>query len=325
MNSRKSIRVLLYLALLLGGILLFYLAFRKIPVAELREEIATVRTPWLLALLLPSWGGQFLRAWRWHLLLGKEAKYRDVYHALLFGYFVNLGLPRVGEVSRCAALQSLGGVRFAKTLGTVVMERATDLVFLALVVALAFGIQQEELREFLRSGMFAPLLSLVEKWFWWIVVAGVLGVVGLIFLFKRAMASGTSRLARLFLDWVEGLRSLFRLPASRLVLFGILSAAIWSCYFFTTWFWFFALPSANGASLSLAFTLMAVGSIVKSIPIQGGGMGAYHYVIGGLLNFYGMASVSSATFALLNHGYQTLFYLIFGGASAIWIILKKNR
>lgn len=311
-----------------SGILLFYLAFRNIPIEELKEEIYTVKPVYLFLLLIPSWGGQFIRAWRWQLLLGNKVSYKAIYHSLLFGYFVNLALPRVGEISRCAALQKTDGSPFGKNLGTVVIERATDVFFLLLVVFAAFWMQSGELKTWMdgrliqpiahlfsgHGGMAAMLLfaSAIAFWVAW-------------YIYKKVKTKLNTKLNALIQEMIEGIKSLMKMSKAKMLLFLLLSAGIWACYFLTTWFWFQALPSANGASFGMAFTVMVMGSIVKTLPIQGGGAGAYHLVIGELLVLFGLGNLSSKTFALLNHGYQTVFYLLFGGFSAIWVGLKKKK
>jgi len=327
-SRMKAIQKGAYWGFLILGLFLFYLAFRNVPFHELKEEIATVRPLYLLLLLIPSWGGQFLRSWRWQLLLGKEVRYRSIYHSLLFGYFVNLAVPRLGEITRCASLESLGGPKFGKNLGTVVMERAVDLLFLVLVSVLAFFLQNEALRNWMDVELIQPIDNRLKESTIGIIIGFVVALL-LLVIVQRAYLAVEKKLnerLRNIIDQVkDGLRSLLKLKTATLLFFFGLSIAIWTCYFFTTWLWFQALPAASGASLGMAFTVMVVGSLVKTLPIQGGGMGAYHAVIGGLLSLYGLGALSSTTFALLNHGYQTIFYLLFGGFSAIWIAWKKKK
>lgn len=328
MNRQLVLRRFLYWAFWLLGIALFYLAFRNIPFHDLKEEISTLRPIYLLLLLIPSWGGQFLRAWRWRLLLGKGTPFFRVYHSLLLGYFVNLALPRVGELSRCAALQSVGGPSFGKALGTVIVERIADLAFLILVVLIAFYLQGDVWRAWFTDRVGNPLYD----WYsqnQFMLIGILLGGLGLLFLIIRLSRRWLSRLGSKAVLWMEhlkqGISSIFSLNPLDLLLFVLLSATIWICYFFTTWLWFLALPAAHGASLGVAFTVMVTGSLVKTLPIQGGGAGAYHLVIGELLVLFGLGSLSSRTFALLNHGYQTIFYLLVGGFSALWIGWKKRQ
>lgn len=322
-------RVLAWLLPVLG-IALLYLAFRNIPFDELKAEIRTVRPVWLVLLLIPSWGGQFLRTWRWRLLLkspGKSLPFFSIYHALLMGYFVNLGLPRVGEISRCVALDRQGIAGFGKSLGTVVIERVVDMLFLILVLGLALVMQWESLNEYFTLHVFEPTLKALEGQRNFLFILAAIGLLALIsfLLYRKRLLAFLAKSTRGFSAKVqEGLLSLTTFSLSELVLFIALSMLIWLSYFLTTWFWFLALPSASGAGMAVAFSVMVMGSIAKTLPIQGGGAGAYHLLIGKLLILYGLGEVSSQTFALLNHGYQTIFYLLFGGFSAFYLAWKRR-
>src|SRR5690606_24131879 len=209
--------------------------------------------------------------------------------SLLFGYFINLALPRVGELSRCASLHSLRGPSFGKSLGTVVVERMVDLVFLILVVLLAFLLQAAELRRFFKTEIGAPLIHLIEEnnnLLWIVGLSGLLALI-LLFLFRKAvLAFIRNKTQGLGEEVLRGLLTFRQLSFARQSLFLVLSILIWTGYFCTTWFWFLAFPETQQISLAAAFTVMVTGSLVKTVPIQGGGMGAYHYLIGKLLLLY---------------------------------------
>ncbi len=314
-------------ALVIPALLLFWLAFRHVSWEELQSEIQTVDPFWVMMILLPSWGGQFLRSWRWQLLLGeKQPGFSRIYHALLSGYFVNLGIPRAGEILRCVLVRKNQEPSFALVLGTVVTERLIDLLMLGLVVISAFALQWEFLHTFFTSQIFDPLLVLLARHRHLIFIFGLAALLLMAFLWysRRRWMSFLSRKTYGFsAQLTDGIWQITRLNRRQLLLFILLSIGIWFTYFCTTWFWFLALPSARGAGLAVAFSVMVMGSLAKTLPIHGGGLGAYHFLVGQLLVLYGLGSVSSQTFALLNHGYQTIFYLLFGGFSFTWISWKR--
>jgi hypothetical protein len=59
----------------------------------------------------------------------------------MIGYFVNLGAPRLGEVVKCTILARYEKVPADKLVGTIVAERAFDVVCLAIVFGLTFLFQ----------------------------------------------------------------------------------------------------------------------------------------------------------------------------------------
>lgn len=325
----KYKQALLYSTFALLGILLLWLALRGVDFKLLQAEWQKIDNRWLLVLLIPSLLAQVFRVLRWQLLLKQTHEnigFITLYHSLLFGYFVNLGLPRVGEVSRCISLQKLQNIPTLKSLATVVNERIADMLFLVLFVGFAFFIQTDTLKLFWLENIYEPLLKSVFSKLAILIPAFVIAVLVLIFFVRRYKSKWkTSRMANYFYQFYVSLQSILTLKSSSLLLFVLLSCCIWTCYFFTTWLWFFALSGTFSLPFYAAFSIMAVGSIAKTIPIQGGGMGAYHFLVGNLLLSYGLSDVGAQTFALLNHGYQTVFYLLFGGFSAIYLVLKRKN
>jgi uncharacterized protein (TIRG00374 family) len=102
---------------------------------------------WLLIpvfsfLLFAHW----LRALRWRQLMepmGYKPSRLNAFFAVMIGYFVNLGAPRLGEVLKCTVLARYEKITAQKLVGTIVAERAFDVICLALVFGLTFVFQFE--------------------------------------------------------------------------------------------------------------------------------------------------------------------------------------
>ena len=100
---------------------------------------------WLLVpvfslLLLSHW----LRALRWRQLMepmGYHPSRLNAFFAVMIGYFVNLGAPRLGEVVKCTILARYEKIPAQKLVGTIVAERAFDVICLMLVFGLTFVFQ----------------------------------------------------------------------------------------------------------------------------------------------------------------------------------------
>jgi uncharacterized protein (TIRG00374 family) len=126
-----------------GGVLISllftYLAFRDIDLHQARA--ALVRNEyWVLApALLVLAAAIFLRGLRWRLLFLPEHRPSTgiVTVAMLIGYLFNAILPaRAGEAARIVVLNRWAGTSRFEALGTVVAERALDvLVLLAMLLA----------------------------------------------------------------------------------------------------------------------------------------------------------------------------------------------
>jgi uncharacterized protein (TIRG00374 family) len=81
-----------------------------------------------------SFAWMFVRGIVWRTLLRNRPPYRDTMLALSEGYLLNNFLPfRLGEFGRAFLLSRKTDLAFAQILPTVVIERATDLVFTAAI------------------------------------------------------------------------------------------------------------------------------------------------------------------------------------------------
>lgn len=303
---------------------LLYLSLESLSWSTLKQELSQLSYFWVAMIIIPSWGGQFLRTWRWQLLLGKQhAPFWTLYHALLSGYFVNLLIPRAGELVRCLGISNrYKEVNFARVLGTVVAERSTDMLMLFVVVVSAFWIQWQSLQLFFKVQLLEPLATLFGKHqslVMIVMLVALLLLLTIIGLRKKIISWYQLRAGQFLKQLTEGVLSIGKLSKASMLLYVLLTLGIWLGYFCTTWFWFLALPSMGSSSVALAFSVMVMGSIAKTLPIHGGGIGAYHYLVGHLLVLFGINAISSQTFALLNHGYQTVFYLAVGGFSAFYL------
>ena len=63
-------------------------------------------------------------------------------------YFANLAFPRLGEVVRCTTLAKYENFSFNKVLGTVIAERAVDILFLFIALILVLIMQGEKVSLF---------------------------------------------------------------------------------------------------------------------------------------------------------------------------------
>lgn len=124
------------------GIYLIWFSFDQMPKETLDyfyKEIREANYFWIALSLVLSFIAYASRAYRWKYVLepmGYKTTFWNRYHALMIGYIVNLTIPRAGEATRAAMLYRTEKVPFLKTIGSIIGERAVDLVMLASIVAL---------------------------------------------------------------------------------------------------------------------------------------------------------------------------------------------
>ncbi|KAB2917676.1 MAG: flippase-like domain-containing protein [Bacteroidetes bacterium] len=313
----------------LAAVSLYY-AFAGKDLQALGAELKNADYIWVIPVLCSSLLGSSARALRWQLLLEPVAhkpSFGQSFFALMYGYFVNIGTPRVGELSRCISLQETAKIPFAKSFGTVFTERAVDLVCLLLCVALAFGLQAAFLGDFFNIHIFTPINDKTGGKavyiFTGLVVAGIIGLVTLLFIARRLKKLNAANKLVLFIRGIiEGLVSIFSLKKP--LLFLLYTALIWFSYFLTSYLWFFAFDATQNLTVAAAFTVMAVGAIAKSLPIQAGGAGLYHFLVGQLLIMYSINGVNTLAYATLNHGTQLVYNTVLGIIALIWLFTSKR-
>ena len=94
-----------------------------------------------------------------------------------------------------------------------------------------------------------------------------------------------------------------------------------------TYFWIFLFPETSVLSAGACLTIMSIGTLGRSVPIQGGGMGAYHFLVTKVVMLYGLSETMGKTLATVIHGGQTVFTFalgIVGLGIFFWRFLRKG-
>src|ERR1700728_1147197 len=112
--------------------------------AQLKDALDRANYWLLIPVLLLLLASHWLRGLRWRQLMepmGYRPSKINTFLGVMIGYFVNLGAPRLGEVVKCTILARYEKVPADKLVGTIVAERAFDVVCLAIVFGLTFLFQ----------------------------------------------------------------------------------------------------------------------------------------------------------------------------------------
>jgi glycosyltransferase 2 family protein len=322
--------VLINLFLLILGLWLLYISLHKQDFSALWLQIQKVDYKWAVIVFLISMFNQYIRAMRWRLLIlpfQPTIKIHPLFWALMFGYFVNMLIPRLGEVSRCAVLRRHYELPFAPTLGTVVTERVIDVLCLGMVILGVLFFQYALLWGFIDENIWIPLQSLWGKRqtiFWGLMAVGILAL-WLFWLYRKLLLK--SKMLQKPLGFLEklwqGIISFYHIPQKGLFLFH--TFLIWFTYFLMTYLWFFALPATTHLGWDAGWALLAIGSLARLVPTQGGGIGAYQLLTTQGFLLFGIAEVYGGALAIVIHSTQIVFSLLLGGIGAVFFWVKKKR
>ncbi len=234
--------------------------------------------------------------------------------AVMFGYFMNLAIPRAGEISRCAILKRTDDIPLEESIGTVVAERAFDLLCIIIIVAMAFLFNYELFNQILSltdSGESTEQSSGSNTLLFVFLGIGVLFL--LLFLFRKRLMKNRILMklgASLQKVW-KGMLSIKKVENK--FMFILTTFIIWIMYFLASYVVFFALPATSDLGLDAALTLLIVSTMAMIVPVPGGL--AYPLFVTTALGIYGLTKEEGSIYATVMYGSTVLMIFIVGAIS----------
>jgi uncharacterized protein (TIRG00374 family) len=330
--TKKLLSVAKYLLLLAIAFALLALAFRGVDLKNILNDLKEVNYFWVAMSVLASLVAFVSRAHRWNMLiepLGYHPKLKNTTYALMVGYFANLAIPRIGEVTRCGSLSKAEKVPFEGLLGTVIVERAIDVICLLLLILLTAVLEFNRLGSFLMESVWNPIQekaqSYLSTYLIFIIAFVALIVLTVVFFLMRSKKKENGAFAKvlnLINGVITGLRSIGRLKRPGAFMFH--TALIWFMYFLMAYTCFFALPATSNLTMTAGLFVLVVGGMGMTAPVQGG-IGTYHLLVSQGLILYGLTKEHGLSFATLMHTSQTLVVILFGGISLFLLFLGNKK
>lgn len=291
--KKKAIQIFKYLFFLGLGIFLVWLSINQIKSKPKEwEEFLTALSTANYWLFIPVFailsGSHVLRALRWKILMepmGYNTSFPNTFFAVMIGYMANMAVPRLGEVLKCTILAKYEKVPAEKIIGTIVAERAFDVVSLGIIFLMALIFQfdvvmaaYEQLKIFMAGNPKETMsttkkITLITVAALFIIFLGWMIISKKLLRFIRAIKKIASGI------W-EGLNTARKLKQKKL--FFIYSASIWILYLVGTWIGFYATQGTVGLSISTAISCLAFASI--GMIVTPGGIGAYAALIAVVLS-----------------------------------------
>jgi len=206
------------------GIFFIWIFLRNLTADQKQEILNSMGSAnyWWIALAVPlGILSHYLRAMRWKMLIetmGYKPGNRNMFFAVMIGYFANLALPRLGEVSRCTILTKYEDVPFQKSFGTVITERVLDMIVFILLFFINLALQAERLSGYIDEKIYKPLqaklhLSYDLSGAFSIMIISFIVVFGIIFLIFRKKIIANKFYIKIKLmahGFVEGMKSLVK-------------------------------------------------------------------------------------------------------------------
>lgn len=313
-----ALKNLIFLAI---GALLLWLTFRHQDFSLVWEKVKTADPLYIVICCLCSFAALISRSMRWIQLiepLGYKPRLSSTYHSLMFGYLANMAIPRLGEISRCGALRKSDEVPFEQLVGTVIIERLSDVFMLALSIAITAFLEYDRLGGFLYAQILAPAIEKVGNGTNLIIILLIIflaGIAGIYMLFRMPNPpTSVQKIRSIVKGILEGLKSIALIKNKGIFLLH--TFFIWFMYFMMSYVCFFALPETTNLGPSAALFIMVLGGIGMTAPVQGG-IGTYHLLVSQGLILYGLSETDGIVYATMTHTVSTLLLIILGGISMI--------
>lgn len=306
-KAKKVIHTLI--GFCIGGIFLYF-TLRGKDFNIILENIKKTDILWLafsLVLLILIF---FLRALRWKILLSENNIHKStkrVFTSVLQGYFVNSFTPKLGEIVRCTSLNIKDDKQLAQSLGSVVAERAYDLIILCLGLLIILVYEFDRLKDFLFE-FYNKYYFLLQ--YTYIILSCVVILVSLAyFAIKQLRKTKGNRIAIFANRLLDSLKQGFFIKKNKE--FVLLTIGIWICLILLNYTYLRCIPSTNNLSISFAAVILFVGGIGWALPSPGG-IGTTHFIILQIFLIYNLDSKLGITFGIISNGLTLITTLVLG-------------
>ncbi len=327
----KLTRALIFLSI---GVILLFFAFKDVSLKELRESLQRADFIWVGITVFAGFLGFMSRAYRWKLLikpLNHNPPFWNVFYAMMIGYTANFAIPRIGEITRCITLRRSDRIPVDSLLGTVLIERAWDLIVLLSVFLVIFFSRINFFGKFFTENIYRPIVNRFSNIFDlsllnWVLFLVI--IVGLYFLLKylNRRLSGNliwRKFRKLIRGVIRGVKTIARMRNRWAFLLHTLF--IWFMYFIMSYLLVFAFPSTSHLTPLAGLILLIIGGIGMSAPVQGG-IGVFHVIVAlGLTELYNIPKVDAVAYATVSHESQALLAIMLGAVSFVMLFINKRK
>lgn len=307
MKKRINKVLSILLPLLLGVFLIIYTynSFTYAQIQKMKSYFINADYYFVFASFVLAFLGYILRAYRWKYTLeyvGYPSDFKFNLTAVSIGYFLNLTIPRSGEISRAALLTKYKNVPFDKGFGTIIAERIVDFIILLLFILTAIILEFSTLKNFLLE--YIPIQKLIV-----LAVIGILfGILG-IYLMIYSKLKIVLKIKDKISGLTEGVLSVFKMPKKWIFLTYTL--LIWLTYVLMFYSVIFALEETRIITFSAVIVAFVIGSL--TIAFTNGGFGFFPVLIAKILFLYHIPIEAGNAFGWIVWTSQLIITILLGG------------
>ena len=299
------------------GVFCIYFSFRNINFSDFTQYFFEINYSWVAIGIILGALSHISRSYRWKYLinpLGYKLGFINSVLAVFSAYLINYTIPRAGDLARATMISKYEKIPLEKTLGTIVAERAVDVICIIIIISIGLIIEFQRISEKLISLTQDTEISVILIYFGAFVL--------LLYILNKILKKSKyyKSIANFFSGIIEGLTVIFKMKKRNSFIFH--SIFIWLMYILMFWATskaFVELHEVTFFQLMISFTLAAL-----SIMFSNGGIGIYPLAVEESLGWYGIQSTTGLAFGWVSWLSQTMMVVIFGGLS-LFVLPFINR
>ena len=311
---KSYIKILLPISI---GVFCIFFSFRNISFTDFTKYFYEINYLWVFVGIFLGALSHISRSYRWKYLiepLGYKLGFINSVLAVFSAYLINYTIPRAGDIARATMISKYEKIPLDKTLGTIVAERAVDVICILTIIAIGLIFEFNRISD--------KLISLIENTEISVIIIYVGVIILILFVSNRVLRKSKyyKYILNFFSGIIEGLTIIFKME--KRVPFILHSIFIWLMYilmFWATSMAFFELHEVAFYQFMISFTLAAI-----SIMLSNGGIGIYPLAVEESLGWYGVQSTTGLAFGWVSWLSQTMMVIFFGGLS-LFILPFINR
>ncbi len=319
---KKALATILKYVIFLGlGIWITYHMLHELTDKQRSDLVDAIESlnPWyLIPIVIAGFLSHYTRALRWRYLLATidlHPTKTNTMFAVMIGYITNLALPRAGEVAKCTVLAKYEKMPPHKMVGTIVAERAFDVLCLFLIAVLAFLLEMRTINDYIGEKM-AKVTQDIESHRTFLVLGAVgtaLLLVVLVLLYRR---NRETKVGLFMKEMTHGILSIVHMK-NKWQFLG-LTVIMWFMYALQIYIGLRSLPHTQNFTFTASMVVLVYGSV--GLIATPGGIGAYPYLVAQILSGpYHIDDVPAQAFGWIAWAVQTVVVVVLGVISLLFI------
>jgi uncharacterized protein (TIRG00374 family) len=313
----KWLSIIIPLVIGIALIIYQYNSFTQNQLLEIKGYFKNANYLYIYLSLIIALFGIISRAYRWKFSIeqmGYTSTFQNNFMAVCICYFMNLSIPRSGEISRAVILKKYEKIPFDKVFGTIIAERIVDTLIFFLFVVTGFFLQFAIIKDFiLKIIPFEKLLLLF--------IVGIIGFIAFCLIWMYSNFKIVNKLKEKLSGLIEGMLSVLKMENKWAFLFH--SFFIWFSYILMFYVTIFALPETS----NIGFSAVIIGFIFGTLAIgfTNSGFGAYPLLVAQIFVLYGVSNTVGTAFGWLVWTSQTILTIVLGGLSFLLLPILNRK